>query len=114
MSPQLEASLSMLRSVTNRARAQGSGLVAYPVDDVERVVCTLGSAAALAPAVASTPPADLFDQAMTLLKAVIDEPLVTLPGGVEAGWKGPSNLSLHQFRPELSEKIAALLEEAGL
>ena len=114
MSPQLEASLSMLRDVTNRARAQGAGLVACPVDDVERVVRVLGSAAAVGLAVAITPPADLFDRAMVLLKAVIDEPLATLPGGVEPGWKGPSNLSLHQFRPELSEKIADLLEEVGL
>jgi len=88
-------------------------LVAYPVDDVERVLAVLTAGVHVGPAVALPPPASLFGRALDLLKAVIDEPLATLPGGVEPGWAGPSHLALHQFRPDLSQKIAALLEEMG-
>lgn len=55
----------------------------------------------------------LFEQALDLLAALIDEPLTTLPGGAEAGWPGPLNLYVSAYRPDLSEKVAALLEEAG-
>lgn len=112
MSPEFERSLTEVHAITNRSQAMGIGLAKYPVADIERVIRVLGAGLRESgPAIA--PPVAAYDRAIQLLKAVIDEPLVTLPGGVEPGWKGPSNLSLHQFRPELSEKIAGLLEEVG-
>lgn len=112
MSPEFERSLTEVHAITNRALAMDIGLAKYPVADVERIIRVLGAGLREAGPAISRPIA-IYDRAIQLLKAVIDEPLVTLPGGVEPGWKGPSNLCLHQFRPELSEKIAGLLEEAG-
>lgn len=57
--------------------------------------------------------AAMLERALDLLAALIDEPLATLPGGAEAGWKGPLNLYASAFRPDLTEKVAGLLEEAG-
>lgn len=113
MSPELLQSLVMLRDITDRARAMGLGLVAYPVDDVERIIGVVSAGARVRPAVAPKPNADALDRAIGLLKQVIDQPLATLPGAIEPGCKGTTRLSLHHFRPELSESIAALLEELG-
>lgn len=112
MSPEFDRSLTVVHAITNRALSQGTDRAEYPVEHIERVIRVLGAGLKeTRPVIA--PPIVMYDRAIKLLKAVIDEPLATLPGGVEPGWKGPSNLSLHQFRPELSEQIAALLEEAG-
>lgn len=113
MSPEFDRSLTVVHAITNRALSEGTGGAEYPIEHIERVIRVLGAGLReTGPAIA--PPGALYHRAIELLKAVIDEPLVTLPGGVEPGWKGPSSLSLHQFRPELSEKIAGLLEEAAV
>lgn len=77
------------------------------------VAAEIARAASVKPPVALPPPVSLFGRAIVLLKTAVDEPMASLPGGVEPGWKGPSSLWLHQFRPDLSEKIALLLEELG-
>lgn len=112
MSPEFDHSLTVVHAITNRALSEGTDGAEYPIEHIERIIRVLGAGLRdTGPALA--PPVAIYDRAIQLLKAVIDEPLIRLPGGVEPGWKGPSNLSLHQFRPDLSEKIAGLLEEAG-
>jgi len=54
----------------------------------------------------------LADRLAALLSEIIDEPLVTLPGHVADGPQ-PLSLRLGHFTPDLSERAAALLEEAG-
>ncbi|GJD97738.1 hypothetical protein [Methylobacterium iners] len=55
----------------------------------------------------------LLDRMGELLAAILDEPLMTLPGSGPEG-SHPLELRLSHFRPEFSERAAILLEEAGL
>lgn len=71
------------------------------------------------PAEPETPPATgapepLVDRLADLLAVILDEPLTTLPGcdPASAGDE-PLQLRLAHFRPDLSERAAVLLEEAG-
>ena len=119
ISTKLAASIAMLDDVTRRARSMGLGLVAYPVDDVERVVAVLqaGSAATVADhsTLEAAPSAEdgQLARALDLLATLLDEPLMTLPGGDPGGTDGPTELRLKHFLPALSEPIACLLDEAG-
>ena len=60
----------------------------------------------------------LADRLAALLSELVDTPLVTLPGdgGSQnphtAAWR-PLELRLSHFKPDLAERAAALLEEAG-
>jgi len=57
---------------------------------------------------------DLESRALSLLVDVLDNPLITLPGNPHCLLSATGEeLRLAHFRPDLSEKIAGLLEEAG-
>ena len=54
------------------------------------------------------------ERALTLLADVLDNPLIVLPGAHPGDTKREGEeLRLAHFRPDISEKIAILLEEAG-
>lgn len=55
----------------------------------------------------------LADRLAALLGEIIDEPLVSLPGSPAGPGPQPLELRLSHFKPELAERAAALLEEAG-
>lgn len=59
------------------------------------------------------PPDSLLERFADLLAVLLDEPLLTLPGGDPGGPDAPTELRLKHFRPELSAVAARLLEEAG-
>lgn len=68
------------------------------------------------PAVAPTEPAgdaSLLERFADLLARILDEPLAVLPGRDPGNGTGTTELRLSHYRPELSERAAALLEEAG-
>lgn len=54
----------------------------------------------------------LVDRLADLLAQILDEPLVTLPGG-DPGGGPPLELRLAHYRPDLSARAAELLDEAG-
>ncbi|MFA6966091.1 hypothetical protein [Bosea sp. (in: a-proteobacteria)] len=56
--------------------------------------------------------ASLQDRLVLLLIEIVDTPLVTLAGGAEPGDEALA-LHLRAFRPDLSERAALLLDEAG-
>ena len=55
----------------------------------------------------------MLDRALDLLAKVWEEPLVVLPGHDPGDIEGTTELRLSHFRPELSESIAGILDEAG-
>ncbi|WP_375454811.1 hypothetical protein [uncultured Methylobacterium sp.] len=67
----------------------------------------------LAPAVKpSTDRTALVERLADLLAAILDDPMTTLPGAGPDGGP-PLELRLSHFRPELCERAARLLDEAG-
>lgn len=57
--------------------------------------------------------APLADRIATLLARILDEPLTTLAGAGPDGGRDPLQLRLSHYRPDLAERAAELLEEAG-
>lgn len=65
------------------------------------------------PRVVASAAAPLLERFADLLAAILDEPLHTLSGPGPDGGHDPLQLRLAHFRPDLSERAAVLLEEAG-
>lgn len=62
----------------------------------------------------TTPEETIEHRALKLLADILDNPLIVLPGTHPGrSPKEPEELRLAHFRPDLSEKIAILLDEAG-
>jgi hypothetical protein len=58
--------------------------------------------------------ASIEARAVALLADILDNPLAVLPGAHPGDCgQGPTELRLAHFRPDLSERIAVLLDEAG-
>ena len=57
--------------------------------------------------------APLLERFADLLATILDEPLHTLSGPGPDGGRDPLQLWLAHYRPDLSERAAVLLEEAG-
>lgn len=57
--------------------------------------------------------APLLERFADLLATILDDPLTTLAGSGPEGGQDPLHLRLSHFRPELAERAAVLLEEAG-
>lgn len=55
----------------------------------------------------------LADRLAELLAQIVDEPLTVLPGSDPGDLRRETELRLSHFRPDLSERAAGLLEEAG-
>lgn len=66
-----------------------------------------------APRVTASTIAPLLERFADLLAAILDEPLHTLSGPGPDGGRDPLQLRLAHFRPDLTERAAELLDEAG-
>ena len=58
-------------------------------------------------------PKPLLERFADVLAAILDDPLITLPGHHPMGGPEPAERRLVHFRPDLSERAASLLEELG-
>lgn len=97
-------------ALCNRAAAQLG--IAAPVSRELLASLRLEPLPAMPPA-ESASDASLLERFADLVARILDEPLAILPGRDPADGAGTTELRLSHYRPELSERAAALLEEAG-